>query len=136
MAIPKSLTGPRSVHACALRLAPCAFQGFAYAITRISAQKATCSQAFTWSNLSFDKDRQACPDAPELSKLGINGIIDEGRGVICFSYGLESFDGPTRVLIYDPQHSVHSDYSRWTKGEMPSLTRWTIDDWTYIKNND
>jgi len=72
----------------------------------------------------------------ELSKLGINGIIDEGRGVICFSYGLESFDGPTRVLIYDPQHSVHSDYSRWTKGEMPSLTRWTIDDWTYIKNND
>ena len=66
---PFFMSGPNSVHACALRLASCASPGSAVTVAPLAALGwLHVSQAFTWSTLSFDKDGQAWPDAPEAQR--------------------------------------------------------------------
>ena len=65
LAIPVFISGPKPVHACALRLIPCA----ALVLHRVGhpSQRQVgymSHRHFTWLNLSFNKDGQAWPDAP------------------------------------------------------------------------
>ncbi len=80
------------------------------------------------------QDRDYAPPAG-LAALGINAVWDNKDGTVVFSYGLEVFDGPTRVLIYDPGDVEKGDHHAHITRPDPQWVQ-TIGPWTYIKNRD
>jgi hypothetical protein len=81
-------------------------------------------------------DRHSYIPTKSLSDIGIIGVIDDTDGVIEFSFGLEIFDGPTRIIIYDSKGMLKGDFSKYITGNRPPLIFERMGEWTYIKNDD
>jgi hypothetical protein len=73
--------------------------------------------------------------SPALAELGIKSIRDAKDGTLAFIYRLEIFDGPTRLLIYDPNNVEKGDHGRHITRPPPQWIE-SVGPWTYIKNND